>query len=264
MAVTGSIYDNFDNNVLNTSLWNLTGPDIPANQIKGVNQELEITTTTKTGQYFTLETIGTYDLTGSFIYTKLVDPGNQALTTRETVMYVNVDDNNKLNFVVSSNTLAAHKIVAGVNTVVTSIPYNAVNHAWLRIRESAGTIYWDTSANGRDWINLTSLATPIAITALKIGLQAGCYGTELVTSTSKFDSFNITPHIASTSWQGYNIAGTGVQLNSATVTLNSPTITFTGFVAGTVTSNQVTTNYTGVGKNSTNYTNVVDNSTNWG
>lgn len=40
------------------------------------------------------------------------------------------------------------------------IPYNATTHRWLRLRESAGTVYWDTSPDGTTWTNRRSAATP--------------------------------------------------------------------------------------------------------
>src|SRR3546814_13610154 len=32
-----------------------------------------------------------------------------------------------------------------------TLPYDPVEHAWLRGREDAGTLYWETAADGRDW-----------------------------------------------------------------------------------------------------------------
>src|SRR3546814_16939491 len=32
-----------------------------------------------------------------------------------------------------------------------TLPYDPVEHAWLPVREDAGTLYWETAAAGRDW-----------------------------------------------------------------------------------------------------------------
>lgn len=40
----------------------------------------------------------------------------------------------------------------------TAVTYNATTHRWLRIRESGGTVYWDTSPNGNTWTNRRSKA----------------------------------------------------------------------------------------------------------
>lgn len=41
-----------------------------------------------------------------------------------------------------------------------SVPYSAISTKWWRIRESAGTVYWETSGDGYDWTVQRSLATP--------------------------------------------------------------------------------------------------------
>ncbi|WP_307126320.1 hypothetical protein [Streptomyces sp. B1I3] len=40
------------------------------------------------------------------------------------------------------------------------LPYSAIDHLWLRIRETAGTVYWETSGDGWDWTVRRTLATP--------------------------------------------------------------------------------------------------------
>ncbi|MET9506925.1 LamG domain-containing protein [Streptomyces flavidovirens] len=42
----------------------------------------------------------------------------------------------------------------------TNLTYSAIDHAWLRIRESAGTVYWETSGDGWAWTVRRTLATP--------------------------------------------------------------------------------------------------------
>lgn len=80
------------------------------------------------------------------------------------------------------------------------VTYNATNHRFLRIRESSGTVYWDTSANGLSWNNLisetlTNLESgrdfqPIAIQ--RVG--AICYLTNVDTNSSmKIHNVNVIP-----------------------------------------------------------------------
>lgn len=48
-----------------------------------------------------------------------------------------------------------------------SVTYDPVQHAWFRLRESAGTLYWETSPDGTTWTNqrTTNAATPSWVTA---------------------------------------------------------------------------------------------------
>lgn len=51
---------------------------------------------------------------------------------------------------------------AGVN-----LTYDAAAHAWVRIRESGGSVYWDTSPDGTTWTTRKTAATPSWITTTK-------------------------------------------------------------------------------------------------
>src|SRR3546814_14352831 len=52
-----------------------------------------------------------------------------------------------------------------------SIAYDSTNHAWLRIREDSGTLFWDTSADGLVWTNRRSTASPAWVSDLDIEMQ---------------------------------------------------------------------------------------------
>ncbi|WP_405794123.1 hypothetical protein [Streptomyces sp. NBC_01506] len=41
-----------------------------------------------------------------------------------------------------------------------AVTYSPVAHRWLRLREAAGTLYWETSADGTNWTVRRTLATP--------------------------------------------------------------------------------------------------------
>lgn len=56
--------------------------------------------------------------------------------------------------------LRAEKRVAGVNSTVATITYDAREHRWWRIRETSDKVFWETSPNGRDWTTFHSEATP--------------------------------------------------------------------------------------------------------
>ncbi|WP_329336063.1 hypothetical protein OG252_13025 [Streptomyces sp. NBC_01352] len=102
--------------------------------------------------------------------------------------------------------MAVHTDFVDENAAV--IPYDAAAHAWLRIRESASILYWDTSPNGREWTTQHSTIAPgwTAENNLEVQLLAHC--TPLVTGGppssdyAYFDNFNITPTLP----EGYTVA----------------------------------------------------------
>ncbi|MER7738896.1 LamG-like jellyroll fold domain-containing protein [Streptomyces sp. NPDC096538] len=52
-----------------------------------------------------------------------------------------------------------------------SLAYSPISHAWLRIRESGGTLYWETSSDGFGWTVRRSLATPAWVTAQTVTVE---------------------------------------------------------------------------------------------
>ncbi|MEU9379996.1 LamG-like jellyroll fold domain-containing protein [Streptomyces sp. NPDC048279] len=42
----------------------------------------------------------------------------------------------------------------------TNLTYSAIDHAWVRVRETSGTVYWETSGDGYVWTVRRTLATP--------------------------------------------------------------------------------------------------------
>ncbi|CBG71865.1 hypothetical protein SCAB_48141 [Streptomyces scabiei 87.22] len=53
----------------------------------------------------------------------------------------------------------------------TNLTYSAIDHAWLRVRESAGTVYWETSGDGFIWTTRRTLATPAWVTSQQHALD---------------------------------------------------------------------------------------------
>ncbi|MGW3595015.1 LamG-like jellyroll fold domain-containing protein [Streptomyces sp. NPDC005167] len=59
-----------------------------------------------------------------------------------------------------AGTLRCVLFVGFVDGASVDLPYSPIDHLWLRIRESAGTVYWETSGDGWDWTVRRTLATP--------------------------------------------------------------------------------------------------------
>src|SRR5512139_261662 len=76
----------------------------------------------------------------------------------------------------------------------TSVTYNATDHRWWRIRESAGTIYWDTSPDGNNWTNRRNKAVGLYYGRIRCRFLCGYYGTEPDPGVAIIDNFNV--HVA--------------------------------------------------------------------
>ncbi|MFD9111636.1 LamG-like jellyroll fold domain-containing protein [Streptomyces bottropensis] len=67
--------------------------------------------------------------------------------------------------------LAAMSQVGFSDGTPTNLTYSAIDHAWLRVRESAGTVYWETSGDGFIWTTRRTLATPAWVTSQQHALD---------------------------------------------------------------------------------------------
>jgi hypothetical protein len=145
------------------------------------------------------DSLTTYDLTSSECYCLLANAGNQALTSCETVpIKLLKDTNNTVFWYINTGNLLAIKKIAGVQTTVATTVYSSAVHVWFRIRESAGTIFWDYSTNGYAWTTLTSLANPFAVTAMTVEPSMGTFNPEVSATTAKWTSFDVPPVTLST------------------------------------------------------------------
>lgn len=100
---------------------------------------------------------------------------------------------NDLQILQSENQLFFREIVGGVVSE-TAIPYdpdNETQHAWWRIREDAGIIYWQTSSDALTWTTHRTKTAAFAVDSVRIHLRAG----NPVTAArfSYFDNFNLCP-----------------------------------------------------------------------
>lgn len=142
--------------------------------------------------------VSSYDLTGASVFVNIANVGSQSLVSCESVpLEVNFSASaNRLFFYVNGGNISCYKTVASTQTQVgTSVAYSATTHKWLRIRESGGTVFFDRSADGITWTNMTSLANPFAVTALFVDTSLGTYNAEASSTTMKITSYSTAPAV---------------------------------------------------------------------
>ena len=133
-----------------------------------------------------------YSLTDCAVFARvgqLADPTTKAFTH----LYALVSDEvGYIEVVAGNGGLYFQKIVAGTLAEVGSIPYDPVEHAYWRLRGSAGITYWETSADAQTWQIQASEPNPIPLDAVSIALAAGTYQVEPVApGVSRFEALNL-------------------------------------------------------------------------
>lgn len=189
-----------------------------------------------------LTSIWQYDLTGAAASIKVMAVPS-SLTAADAELRLEIDGTDYLRWVYESGTLYAQYEVAGSRTTLFSVTYSATTHLYWRIRESAGTTYWDTSADGTTWANQASIADPIVVNSLYAVIAGTCHQIEVNPGTFIFDDFNINLNTIVTS-DTTTTSETIKLLVTDNVPISDSTVTAENIVL--LASNQVSVNDTTV------------------
>jgi hypothetical protein len=230
-----SLIDNFDDNSLDTAKWtSFNDPNVTVSEVRG---RLEIAPPANATGYGGISSVNIYDLTGSSAYLRLVQKLN-AGAGPETVYWLGPDSNNWVGFFLADNEIHAGYNVAGTRTLANPTIYSPSTHAWLRVRESGGTTYWetapDTASNppvSTDWVAFYSLANPIAVTSVIARIEGGTWAAVADPGTAIFDGFNakLSPPPLPAETASFSITGSAAALlKKLRLPTSSATFTITG------------------------------------
>lgn len=226
MALTGSLQDNFDDNSKDTAKWAAT--TVIVGYLNATGSALSGTATETGGQVVvapssTSNTSNGYssfdtalDLRASSAYVKVTgtdtDESEFYLTVADTAFpngsYIHWRVRRESAGGGGGLTMQAFYFDFGNTGTAFNDTWDATNDVWLRIREAAGTIYWDTAPDSSGapgtWVNKRSYSWSFSPENLTVGLYASNNAGNPGISWS-FDNFNTA-------------ASTAPVLSAATVT----------------------------------------------
>lgn len=183
-----SLLADWNTSAIDTSSWN----NWNTNQVAATNQQLQLSTTANSG-YYGVSSTGRYDLTNASVENQVVDAGNQSLASFQAYpLVIGTDSNNQLSWCITGNTIQAQQKIGGTQTTLQTASYNASQQKYFRIRESAGTVYWEYSADNHAWTVLTSLNSwPFDLTNVDVEQMVGTWQAENIAATAIFDNLNV-------------------------------------------------------------------------
>jgi hypothetical protein len=132
-----------------------------------------------------------YDLTGSRFELEVLQTVRPVLGARTFLRAFITEDVDEVGLLVENGVLHCGQTVAGTRTSLASEPYEPARHRWWRLRESAGTLWWETSGDGESWRVLFSRASPIALTAVKLSFGSARDRQFPSLGLAIFDSVNV-------------------------------------------------------------------------
>ncbi|HHH11942.1 MAG TPA: hypothetical protein ENK23_07715 [Sorangium sp.] len=132
------------------------------------------------------------DMTGKTISTKLLK-SHSNMTDAATKFGVLLADESELVFLHEDDTIAAVRKLGSDYSLVGAIPYDATRWYGLRLRENAGTVFWEylLDSPGARWERLRQERAPAGLTAVVPFLLSGSSGA--ASFMSRFDDFNLLP-----------------------------------------------------------------------
>jgi endoglucanase len=209
--------------------------------------------------YSGLQTPATFTLHNSSVFARMYAPVQGGAATEAAFsMFVEGAAGNRVGMAINAvgNTLSFFSQTAFFDAGAITITYSSTTHAWLRLRELSGTIYWETSSDGLTWTSRRSVggSTPAWITNLTTqNLQFMAHRDSGTVDFGEVDNVNILPGGVAAPSAPTGVTATAADaLASVTFTLGSDggspitssTITsspgsFTGTVPSTGTSGTV-------------------------
>ena len=86
---------------------------------------------------------------------------------------IEVSQDNSLDVIAADGVLYAQKNIGGTKTSVT-LPYNATEHRWWRLREAGGTFHWEVSKDAIGWMQIGSpVTTPLDVSSVHLVVGGG-------------------------------------------------------------------------------------------
>ncbi|MEV0472799.1 LamG-like jellyroll fold domain-containing protein [Streptomyces prunicolor] len=176
--------DDFDDNRINSTLW--------TNNVGAVTEtagRARVPCTAGVTSWF--KSARSWTLTGSKTTVKV--PTIPAVSTGSdvwaAVWVTAVISGTRAGFQISPLTgkLRCESAVGFSDGAATVLDYSPIDHAWLRLREASGTLYWETSGDGFDWTVRRSLATPAWVTTDSVTLSLESFRNAGTADFAEFD-----------------------------------------------------------------------------
>lgn len=176
--------DDFADNSVDTQLWTQFAFGNGSGSETGGQYQFQITSGgTGVAQ---LLSQSRYDLSGDYFATELTSAGAQENGLQAYAAMAQLNASNQVYITVANGNIGAIQNVGGSLTGLAFITYDAALHRWFRVREAAGTTFWEVSANGVFWDLIHSAANPIALTDVTLLIAADTFLSLGTTKTVTF------------------------------------------------------------------------------
>lgn len=183
------LVDDFDGTMVDDAIWNTQGAPIIG--VYGGALHFDPEPNQSTGQWAGLVTDVEYDVRDCSVW---IEAATLTHDLSEGFTYWQLyHSTGTVVFRVQGNSLLSEVNTTGMPQVATTVPYDPVAHRWWRIRESAGSVHHETSADGMSWSVQQSVSTPDYVANSAVGIGRVSESNSATPGTTVFDRFNVAP-----------------------------------------------------------------------
>jgi hypothetical protein len=187
-----ALQDGFDGGSLDTGLWVESLTSATSDVTSGV-YALQPSGLIA-GAWGQIISVNGYDVTSCAVLVQLVQALNNDGDAATLFTISSGGWQDSVGFRVSAGELRSRVMEASVETSFVTTPYDAGQQQWLRLREDAGTLYFETSPDGSSWTEQFNAPTPSYIAQAYVTLAAGSWaGTAVTPGEAQFDNVDLAP-----------------------------------------------------------------------
>jgi hypothetical protein len=196
VAAASTLSDNFDDNSINSSLWDNGGTGVAAGMAGGATEtlgQLQLTSSSSAGQLKGILSDARYNLDGSSVFVFVPNAGDIYFTSVQSLPISMYDGK------LGGGNIAIHFFAGSVyayddiNGFHTNTPYDYDTMKWMRIRGSGSTIYYDYSFDGSSWFNWAVSVVSFPIVNMHLGAEI-YNGVAETPATMVIDNYNVAPN----------------------------------------------------------------------
>jgi len=172
----------------------------------------------------------TYRLAESSMYLRVYPPAAGGATTEAwtQILIKQQTSGTDLGFEVSplSGNLTMFSRTGFFDAGAVAITYDPVAHAWLRVRETGGTVFWDTSPDTLTWTNQRTLTSPTWVNDPNLEFQLIAHRSDGTNDFAEYDNLNIPVNVvqgqaAASVTAGLSASGMVASVGSAALAANT-------------------------------------------
>lgn len=213
VPVASTLTDNFNDNTTNVANWTvdqfLNSVTTVGGTVTETNQRLEIVPPVSSNRTSGYVSVGTFSLISSEVVAQITLAGGATALAASQNAYIAAGQSNQRYYAVeiAAGNIRLREYIQGVSeTNFGVVAYVPATHAWFRLREAAGTVYFDTAPStasnppvAGDWTNRASTAksASINLVAAKLAIQLATQSAEAAPVTVYFDGFNTSATVVS-------------------------------------------------------------------